>query len=121
MPPNTLTLARVHAILDDMAGDATETNKELSNRKVYSIAVEDDIDANVFKQSSTIQNAMRLTADLWPRQSAQWPEDEIDAKSSSLTSLVLPCRPERRKVTSLAWPGLTVRRDGGGLSSHSSD
>ncbi len=86
LPPNAITLERVHHILDAMAGEASEEATTSKQRKDLPDGEDEEVDAKALKQSSTIQSAMRVTADLWPRNSVQWRNDVVDARSTSLIS-----------------------------------
>ena len=87
LPPNAITLERVHHVLDAMAGEAPSEVTTSKQRKDLPDGEDEEVDAKALKQSSTIQSAMRVTADLWSRNGVQWREDVVDARSSSLRSI----------------------------------
>ena len=73
LEPNTVPLARVHAILDHM-----------SSQEVPRMAADKECDesetAKLLKQSSQIKSAVQVTASLWNRSLTHWPDTPIDRK-----------------------------------------
>ena len=64
LPPNAITLERVHHILDAMAGEEKSEVTTSKQRKDLPDSEDEEMDALAFKQSSAMQSAMRVTADL---------------------------------------------------------
>jgi hypothetical protein len=83
MPPNSLSLGRVHGILDRMSNskDASKVGREVEEEE------EEDVDERALRQSSQVRNSMQMAAKLWPRGGTAWPEEPVDARSTSLTNL----------------------------------
>ena len=68
---NTVPLQRVHAILDRAAEHEPPTGKKDSS----SVSNEAKDDSHTEKRTSAqIQQALRLTADMWGREHLDWPE-----------------------------------------------
>ena len=70
-PVNTVPLQRVHAILDRAAEHVPPTRKKDSSR--VSNEAKDDSHTEM-RTSAQIQQALRLTADMWGREHLDWPE-----------------------------------------------
>ena len=79
LPANALSPERVHQILDAMAGEAAATITTSTQGTGEGDDEDDAVDDKALKQSSTIESAMRVTADLWPRNSVHWREEGVDA------------------------------------------
>ena len=80
LPQCDLALGRVYNILDRMS-EADERKSISAKGKAFLEAPHDDDDdaeAHALEQSSQINGAMKLTADLWKRTSVEWPETAGD-------------------------------------------
>jgi len=103
MPPNSLSLGRVHGILDRMSNskDASKVGREVEEE-------EEDVDERALRQSSQVRNSMQMAAKLWPREGTAWPAEPVDARSTSLTNLpsssVAPVKRRRKTVKGKAHP-----------------
>ena len=93
LPQCDLALGRVYNILDRMS-EADVRKSTSAKGKTFLEAPHDDDDdaeAHALEQSSQINGAMKLTADLWKRTSVEWPAAEGDKKlgydADSLKSL----------------------------------
>ena len=80
VPQCDLALSRVYNILDRMS--EADVRKSTSAKGKASLAAphddDDDAEAHALEQSSQINGAMKLTADLWKRTSVEWPESAGD-------------------------------------------
>ena len=80
VPQCDLALSRVYNILDRMS--EADVRKSTSAKGKASLAAphddDDDAEAHALEQSSQINGAMKLTADLWKRTSVEWPETAGD-------------------------------------------
>ena len=76
LPQCDLALGRVYNILDRMS--EADVRKSTSAKGKASLEAphddDDDAEAHALEQSSQINGAMKLTADLWKRTSVEWPE-----------------------------------------------
>ena len=76
LPQCDLALGRVYNILDRMS--EADVRKSISAKAKASLEEahddDDDAEAHALEQSSQINGAMKLTADLWKRTSVEWPE-----------------------------------------------
>ena len=76
LPQCDLALGRVYNILDRMS--EADVRKSISAQGKASLEAphddDDDAEAHALEQSSQINGAMKLTADLWKRTSVEWPE-----------------------------------------------
>ena len=76
LPQCDLALGRVYNILDRMS--EADVRKSISAKTKASLEEthddDDDAEAHALEQSSQINGAMKLTADLWKRTSVEWPE-----------------------------------------------
>ena len=79
-PQCDLALGRVYNILDRMS--EADVRKSTSAKAKASLEEphddDDDAEAHALEQSSQINGAMKLTADLWKRTSVEWPESAGD-------------------------------------------
>jgi len=71
LEPNTLPLARVHAILDHMS--SKDVSKATGDQ-----GRDEDESAKLLRQSSQIKGAVQVTAALWNRSLTQWPGTPVD-------------------------------------------
>ena len=75
-PQCDLALGRVYNILDRMS--EADVRKSISAKAKASLEEahddDDDAEAHALEQSSQINGAMKLTADLWKRTSVEWPQ-----------------------------------------------
>ena len=83
LPQCDLALGRVYNILDRMS--EADIRKPTSSKAKDSLEEEahdddDDAEAHALEQSSQINGAMKLTADLWKRTSVEWPAAEGDKR-----------------------------------------
>ena len=77
LPQCDLALGRVYNILDRMSeADVRKSTSAKAAKASLEEAHDDDDDAeaHALEQSSQINGAMKLTADLWKRTSVEWPE-----------------------------------------------
>ena len=76
LPQCDLALSRVYNILDRMS--EADVRKSISAKAKASLEEphdnDEDAEAHALEQSSQINGAMKLTADLWKRTSVEWPE-----------------------------------------------
>ena len=76
LPQCDLALGRVYNILDRMS--EADVRKSISAKAKAFLEEahddDDDAEAHALEQSSQINGAMKLTADLWKRTSVEWPE-----------------------------------------------
>ena len=76
LPQCDLPRGRVYNILDRMS--EADVRKSTSAKAKASLEEahddDDDAEAHALEQSSQINGAMKLTADLWKRTSVEWPE-----------------------------------------------
>ena len=76
LPQCDLALGRVYNILDRMS--EADVRKSTSAQGKASLEAphddDEDAEAHALEQSSQINGAMKLTADLWKRTSVEWPE-----------------------------------------------
>ena len=80
VPQCDLALSRVYNILDRMS-EADVRKSTSAKGKAFLAASHDDDDdaeAHALEQSSQINGAMKLTADLWKRTSVEWPKSAGD-------------------------------------------
>ena len=87
VPPNSLPLGRVHAVLDRMSQDTDGTRAEQASAANDVADDEGGEDERALRQSSHIRGAMQRTAKLWSRESKPWPEEPTDVRSCSLPQL----------------------------------
>ena len=76
LPQCDLALGRVYNILDRMS-EADIRKPTSAKAKAFLEEAhdnDDDAEAHALEQSSQINGAMKLTADLWKRTSVEWPE-----------------------------------------------
>ena len=78
LPQCDLALSRVYNILDRMS--EADVRKSISAKAKASLEEphdnDEDAEAHALEQSSQINGAMKLTADLWKRTSVEWPPAE---------------------------------------------
>ena len=76
LPQCDLALSRVYNILDRMS--EADVRKSISAKAKASLEEphdnDEDAEAHALEQSSQINGAMKLIADLWKRTSVEWPE-----------------------------------------------
>ena len=76
LPQCDLALSRVYNILDRMSEADVRKSTAATGKASQEAPHDDDEDAeaHALEQSSQINGAMKLTADLWKRTSVEWPE-----------------------------------------------
>ena len=76
LPQCDLALSRVYNILDRMSEADVRKSISAKGKTILEAPHDDDEDAeaHALEQSSQINGAMKLTADLWKRTSVEWPE-----------------------------------------------
>ena len=76
LPQCDLALGRVYNILDRMSEADVRKSTSAQGKAFLEAPHDDDEDAeaHALEQSSQINGAMKLTADLWKRTSVEWPQ-----------------------------------------------
>ena len=109
LPQCDLALSRVYNILDRMS--EADVRKSISAKAKASLEEahddDDDAEAHALEQSSQINGAMKLTADLWKRTSVEWPEAAGDTSlgydADSLKALQTRQKQHEEKLYKIAY------------------
>ena len=84
VPDNTVPLARVHRIIDQMSERVDQPRGASKNPKDLNDGEEGPVDEIAVRMSTQMQGAMEATAKLWPRTGMAWPTGVVDQKHVSI-------------------------------------